>query len=120
MAPRNEPSKKKSSPVENDHLPPEHGGYLRQMLDDVIHGALRPQPQPSTEETPLPATQKNTELLTPKQAAALFHVDTSTVSRWARAGKISSTTTLGGHRRYYRAEIHDLLDRLHLPGDAAP
>lgn len=128
MAPRNKPSEKKSSSAENDHLPPEHGGHLRQMLDDVIHGALRPPSQHTTEEpspetspeTSVAATHKNTELLTPKQAAALFHVDPSTVSRWARAGKISATTTLGGHRRYYRAEILDLLDRLHLPGDATP
>ncbi|MFF1555777.1 helix-turn-helix domain-containing protein [Rhodococcus erythropolis] len=53
------------------------------------------------------------DFLTPKQAAALLHVTTSTVARWAEAGKISSTTTLGGHRRYPRADIDDLLRRHH-------
>lgn len=47
--------------------------------------------------------------LTPKQAAALLHVTTTTVARWADAGKIGSTTTLGGHRRYRRADIDTLL-----------
>src|SRR3546814_14741272 len=78
MAPRNKPSEKKSSSAENDHLPPEHGGHLRQMLDDVIHGALRPPSQHTTEEpspepppeTSLAPTHKTTVLPTPTQAAA--------------------------------------------------
>lgn len=48
----------------------------------------------------------------PREAAALLHVTTSTVARWADAGKISSTTTLGGHRRYPRADIDAILHRL--------
>ena len=49
-------------------------------------------------------------LLTPAEVARLFRVDPKTVTRWARAGKISSTRTLGGHRRYRLAEIRELLD----------
>ena len=45
------------------------------------------------------------ELLTPGEVAALFRVSAKTVTRWARAGKISAVRTLGGHRRYRRAEI---------------
>ena len=40
------------------------------------------------------------ELLTPSEVAALFRVDPKTVTRWAKAGKLTSIRTLGGHRRY--------------------
>lgn len=51
------------------------------------------------------------ELLTPGEVADLFRVDPKTVSRWAKAGKLTSIRTLGGHRRYNRAEVQDLLDK---------
>ena len=38
-------------------------------------------------------------LLTPAEVAAMFRVDPKTVTRWAKAGKISAIRTLGGHRR---------------------
>ena len=47
--------------------------------------------------------QQEDALLTPAEVAALFRVDPKTVTRWAKAGKLSSIRTLGGHRRY-RAE----------------
>lgn len=49
-------------------------------------------------------------LLTPSEVAALFRVDPKTVTRWAKAGKISSIRTLGGHRRFRESEIRDLLE----------
>lgn len=48
-------------------------------------------------------------LLTPAEVAALFRVDPKTVTRWAKAGKINSIRTLGGHRRYRADEVHELL-----------
>ena len=48
-------------------------------------------------------------LLTPSEVATLFRVDPKTVTRWAKAGKISSIRTLGGHRRYRESEIRALL-----------
>jgi excisionase family DNA binding protein len=39
-------------------------------------------------------------LLSPAEVAALFRVDPKTVTRWAKAGKLTSVRTLGGHRRY--------------------
>ena len=48
-------------------------------------------------------------LLTPAEVAAMFRVDPKTVTRWARAGKLSSIRTLGGHRRYREAEVRALL-----------
>ncbi len=51
-------------------------------------------------------------LLTPAEVAALFRVDPKTVTRWAKAGKLSAIRTLGGHRRYRAAEVQALLDGL--------
>jgi len=48
-------------------------------------------------------------LLTPAEVAALFRVDPKTVTRWAKAGKLSAIRTLGGHRRYRAAEVPALL-----------
>ena len=48
-------------------------------------------------------------LLTPSEVAALFRVDPKTVTRWARAGKLTSLRTLGGHRRYRESEVRKLL-----------
>lgn len=50
-------------------------------------------------------------LLTPSEVAALFRVDPKTVTRWAKAGKLTSIRTLGGHRRYRAGEVYALLDR---------
>ena len=47
-------------------------------------------------------------LLTPAEVAALFRVDPKTVTRWARAGRLQTIRTLGGHRRYLASEVHNL------------
>ncbi|RYJ02709.1 MAG: BldC family transcriptional regulator [Actinomycetales bacterium] len=54
-----------------------------------------------------PAPHEN--LLTPSEVATLFRVDPKTVTRWAKAGKLSSIRTLGGHRRYLESEVQALL-----------
>jgi excisionase family DNA binding protein len=56
-------------------------------------------------------------LLTPSEVAALFRVDPKTVTRWAKAGKLTSIRTLGGHRRYKESEVKALLNSL--PGNTA-
>ena len=48
-------------------------------------------------------------LLTPSEVASLFRVDPKTVTRWAKAGKLSAVRTLGGHRRYRESEVRNLL-----------
>ena len=53
---------------------------------------------------------KGDRLLTPAEVAALFRVDPKTVTRWAKAGKLSSIRTLGGHRRYREIEVRRLLE----------
>ncbi len=50
------------------------------------------------------------ELLTPAEVATMFRVNPKTVTRWARAGKISAVRTLGGHRRFRASEIRRFLE----------
>jgi len=52
------------------------------------------------------------ELLTPAEVAALFRVNPKTVTRWARAGKITAIRTLGGHRRFRASEIKRCLEQM--------
>ena len=51
-------------------------------------------------------------LLTPAEVAALFRVNPKTVTRWARAGKITAIRTLGGHRRFRASEITRCLEQM--------
>jgi excisionase family DNA binding protein len=48
-------------------------------------------------------------LLTRAEVATIFRVDPKTVTRWAKAGRITSVRTLGGHRRYRETEVRALL-----------
>lgn len=52
----------------------------------------------------------NHELLTPAEVASMFRVSPKTVTRWARAGKISAIRTLGGHRRFRASEVQAFID----------
>lgn len=53
-----------------------------------------PQNPPATDADPFE------KLFTPSEVARLFKVDTRTVARWARTGKLPYLTTMGGHRRF--------------------
>ena len=60
--------------------------------------------------TPLGGAETAPEpLLTPAEVATMFRVDPKTVTRWAKAGKLTSIRTLGGHRRYRETEVRALL-----------
>ena len=63
------------------------------------------------EELPLASTRTPVAepLLTPAEVATMFRVDPKTVTRWAKAGKLTSIRTLGGHRRYRETEVRALL-----------
>lgn len=69
-------------------------------------------------KSPMGATMSDQEtLLTPSEVAALFRVDPKTVTRWAKAGKLTSIRTLGGHRRYKESEVTALLKSI--PGNSS-
>jgi excisionase family DNA binding protein len=49
------------------------------------------------------------DLLRPREVADIFGVRTSTIARWARDGRLTPLRTPGGHRRYSRARVRDVL-----------
>jgi len=53
--------------------------------------------------------QDSDPLLTPAEVASMFRVDPKTVTRWAKAEKLTAIFTLGGHRRYRASEVRALL-----------
>lgn len=67
-------------------------------------------PTPNLEDSMTTRSPDAEPLLTPAEVAALFRVDPKTVTRWAKAGKLSSIRTLGGHRRYRESEVRALLN----------
>jgi excisionase family DNA binding protein len=58
-------------------------------------------------------------LLTPAEVASMFRVDPKTVTRWAKAGKLTSIKTLGGHRRYKESEVKALLKSISINNQAS-
>jgi excisionase family DNA binding protein len=61
------------------------------------------------------------DLLSPREVAEVFGIRPRTVARWARTGRLSPARTLGGHRRYARAEIRALLgDEVHEKDESPP
>lgn len=50
-------------------------------------------------------------VLTAGEVGALFRVDPKTVTRWAKAGRLPSTRTPGGHTRYRMADVMPLLQQ---------
>lgn len=59
------------------------------------------------------------ELMTPAEVAAVFGVQAKTVAAWARAGRLDAVRTLGGHRRYRRTDVEQLLGPRSMPESPA-
>jgi predicted site-specific integrase-resolvase len=47
--------------------------------------------------------------LMPATAAGMIGCDPRSLANWARAGKLNTQRTLGGHRRYRESEIRALI-----------
>lgn len=58
------------------------------------------------------------DLLKPREVADLFGVRTTTIARWAREGKLTPLHTPGGHRRYNRLDIRQILSETSQPDEA--
>jgi excisionase family DNA binding protein len=54
-------------------------------------------------------TPQHDELVTPRELAKALRVDVKTTTRWAAEGKLRSVRTLGGHRRFFRADLEAIL-----------
>ena len=57
------------------------------------------------------------DYLLPGEAAKLLHVSRKTLARWAGLGLVPCIVTLGGHRRFRRADVDALLEAMN-PGKA--
>jgi excisionase family DNA binding protein len=55
-------------------------------------------------------------LLTRSQVAAMLGVSPTTVTRWAREGRLPCRLTLGGHHRYSRGVIEAISTRMTTKG----
>jgi excisionase family DNA binding protein len=55
-----------------------------------------------------PRKHHDDALLTTAEVAELFGVDSGTVIRWGRSGRLPSIRTPGGRRRYRASEVHRL------------
>lgn len=53
------------------------------------------------------------DYLTSGEAAKILRCSRKTIRRWAKKGNLPHTTTLGGHFRFSRADILDVLEILH-------
>lgn len=60
------------------------------------------------------------ELLSSGEVAELFGVHSKTVARWADDGKIKVLRTLGGHRRFRREDVEELLAEQDAPEPTNP
>lgn len=49
------------------------------------------------------------DYLSPDEAAEMLSVDPKTVRRWANAGRLPCSRTVGGHRRFRREDVMALL-----------
>ena len=55
------------------------------------------------------------DLFTPAEVARMFRVNPKTVTRWAKQKRMTSIMTLGGHRRFYGAELKKMMDDSRVP-----
>jgi excisionase family DNA binding protein len=88
---------------------------LQPAHDDQLAGLCKTRNQPQPGEVPDRASPSRSAaaigtLLTPAEVATMFRVDPKMITRWAKAGKLTSIRTLGGHRRYRETEVRALLE----------
>src|SRR4029078_9562170 len=100
---------------------PKIGRQGRREQPDVGYGNASSSHVPRMTQTNQPSTTKvepmephddDDALLTPSEVAAMFRVNPKTVTRWARAGKISAIRTLGGHPPFRGSEIRQFLEQV--------
>ena len=54
------------------------------------------------------------------EVSAIFGVSRSTITRWARQGRLPCLLTLGGHRRYLVDDVLRLIGESHVPSRPLP
>jgi excisionase family DNA binding protein len=84
------------------------------LSDDLANTPKVASARPVVHKRPSSAafsTGRSGPMLTEAQVARMFRVDPKTVNRWAKAGRLTSIRTVGGHRRYPEAEVRALLEK---------
>ena len=54
-------------------------------------------------------SNRDSTLMTPSEVAAIFGVNPKTITKWSNEGRLTCVRTLGGHRRFERGAVNDLL-----------
>tara|TARA_Y100000034_G_scaffold70139_1_gene84624 strand:- start:324 stop:515 length:192 start_codon:yes stop_codon:yes gene_type:complete len=57
------------------------------------------------------------ELLTTSQVAKIARVTPRTIRNWARSGKLKFSRSPGGHRRFRREDVREVLSKIKDPED---
>jgi excisionase family DNA binding protein len=52
------------------------------------------------------------QLLSRSEVAGILGVSPTTVTRWAREGRLACRLTLGGHHRFERSLVEEIRDRM--------
>ena len=65
----------------------------------------------------VPEESDTKHFLTPAEVARLVGVSATTVTRWAREGRLPCQVTLGGHRRFDPEIVDELQKNLRKSGD---
>ncbi|MGH9280408.1 MAG: MerR family transcriptional regulator [Acidimicrobiales bacterium] len=60
------------------------------------------------------------DYLKPSEVARILHVSPKTVDRWANEGRIACIVTLGGHRRFSRADVAAAAEEMRRRGRRDP
>ena len=63
------------------------------------------------------ATDTRGAEMTRAEVARVLGVSPTTVTRWAREGRLPSRVTLGGHHRFERALVDEVFERMSSPRD---
>jgi excisionase family DNA binding protein len=99
----------------------ETGGEVEEVRLDLVLEAEPHLGREAVVRTPAGASAglgDRDELFTPAEAARRLGVTPNTVTRWSRAGRISSIQTMGGHRRFRRSEVERVQDEANIAPDA--
>ena len=84
----------------------------RRAVPDAANGSQHTTPEGKNHMAQHDDLDAPERLLTPSEVAQLFRVNPKTVTRWARAGKLTAIRTLGGHRRFRASEIQRCLEEM--------
>lgn len=110
------------TPAQSAKLPaqPAQGPVPPAPVVARVPGQVPARSRPQRPRPPV-GTRSDWPLMTPAEVAAVLHVDANTLARWSNDGKLTAVRTPGGHRRYLRVEVLNLVrPRVAWPSSPAP